>query len=291
MKDFGSFGGGFELFRRQACSGPLGRLHPGVKAAGLVIGIGTISLISSASGLFFILCCLLWAAGISGLSPSRLFRPLLPVAPFLVLLVLLHGVTRSGSPEEALLSRGDILPMLIMSLRIITLMGWIGLSSATVTTPEVSYGIESLFSPLERLGFPAGELGLIATVTFRFIPFLREESERLAKAQTARGGSLGFRSANPFRRMKAALPTMVPLFIGTLRRAEVLAESMHLRGYDEKGSRIRLRRYRLKPQDLLWSAAGAAVLGAALLMQYAHSDARLVRGLIHIIFIFKGAAV
>ena len=86
--------------------------------------------------------------------------------------------------------------------------------------------------------------------------------------------------------MKAALPTMVPLFIGTLRRAEILAESMHLRGYDEKGGRIRLRRYPAKRKDLLWSAAGAAILGAAVLMQYVNSDARLVRGLIHIISIF-----
>jgi len=291
MRDFGSFGGGFDLFRRQASSGSLGQLHPGVKAAGLIVGVGTISLINSASGLLFILCCLLVAAGSTGLSAPRLLRPLLPVTPFLVLVVLLHGLTRSSSPGEALLSRGDILPMLIMSLRIITLMGWIGLSSAAVTTPEVSYGIEALFSPLERFGFPAGELGLIATVTFRFIPFLREESERLAKAQTARGGSLGFRSANPFRRMKAALPTMVPLFIGTLRRAEVLAESMHLRGYREKQSRIRLHRYPVKLQDLLWSAAGAAVLAAAVCMQYADTDARLVRVLINSISSFRGVAV
>lgn len=291
MRDFGSFSGGFDLFRRQAVSGALGHLHPGVKAAGLIIGVGVISLVNSASGLLLLLCSLLLAARINCLKAQILLKPLLPIAPFLVLMVLLHGLTRSSGPGEALLSKNDLLPMTIMAARIITLMGWIGLSSTTVTTPEVSYGIEALFSPLERFRFPAGELGLIATITFRFIPFLREESERLAKAQTARGGSLGFRSRNPLRRIRAALPTMIPLFIGTLRRAEILAESMHLRGFNEKRTRVRLRRYPLGRNDLYWSAAGIAVLGAAVFMQHADTDARLVRVLINIFFSVKGVTL
>jgi energy-coupling factor transport system permease protein len=291
MRDFGSFGGGFDLFRRQAVSGSLGHLHPGVKAAGLIFGVGVISLVNSASGLLLLLCSLLLAARTSGLKAGILLKPLLPIAPFLVLVVLVHGLTRSSGPGEALLSQSDLLPMTIMAVRIITLMGWIGLSSAIVTTPEVSYGIEALFSPLVRFHFPAGELGLIATVTFRFIPFLREESERLAKAQTARGGNLGFRSRNPVRRIRAALPTMIPLFIGTLRRAEILAESMHLRGYDEKRTRIRLRRYPLCKNDLFWPAAAIAVLGAAVFIQYADVDARLVRTLINIFISVKGVTV
>jgi energy-coupling factor transport system permease protein len=148
----------------------------------------------------------------------------------------------------------------------------LGLTTAITPTAEISYGIEALLSPLSPLGFPVAEAGLIATLTFRFIPFLREEGERLAKAQTVRGGDLGYRSRNPFRRIKASLPVMVPLFIGTLRKAETLGESMHLRGY--AGTRLgeRLHRFTLSGNDIVWLCCSFGSYAAAIWCWFADYD-------------------
>ena len=275
MKDFGAFGSGLNFAQYRTLRGPLKELHPGVKIATLTAGIIITSMASSVGGLGLLLVFVFVSAGISGISPASMLKPLLPVTPFLILVVLLHGLTLPRGAGEGLLSISDILPMSIMLLRIVVFMTMLGLMSAILSTSEVSYGIEALLSPLERFGLPAGDLGLVATVTFRFIPFLRDESERLAKAQTARGGSLGFRSRNPFRRVRASLPIMIPLFIGTLRRAELLAESMHLRGYDGSRTRSRLHRYEVSPGDIFWILLTAAVLGSALALQFLNIDIRI----------------
>ena len=276
MRDFGSFGSGLNFVQYRGIQGPLKALHPGSKLLTLAAGIVTITLTGSISALLLLVLAIFCAAARAGIPPRSMLKPIAPVAPFLALVLLIHGLTLPREAGEWLLSVGDILPMTLMAMRILALMTLLGLLSAILTTSQISYGVEALLSPLSRIGIPAGELGLIATVTFRFIPFLREESERLAKAQTARGGSLGYRSSNPFRRIRASIPVMIPLFIGTLRKAEILAESMHLRGYSESRYRIRLHRYELTPRDFLWLLTSAALIAAAAAMTILDTDSFLI---------------
>ena len=261
MRDFGSFGSSLNFARYRGVKGFISRLHPGSKLVILSSGIVVITIAGSATGLLSLVTIVLLVAGCHGLSPGKMLKPLVPIAPYLLLVLLLQGLSLPREPGEALLSRHDLLPVAITGLRILALMSLLGFFSAVLTTSQVSYGVESLLAPFGRIGVPAAELGLIATITFRFIPFLREESERLAKAQTARGGSLGHRSPNPLRRMRASLPTLVPLFVGTLRKAEILAESMHLRGYSERGLKTRLRRFHFTGTDLI-SLTGAGLSAA-----------------------------
>ena len=262
MKDFGSFGSGLDFTRYRAVRGPLCSLHPGTKLATIIAGLLVLTFTASLSGQLLLLALVLGTAARTGLRPAAMLKPLKPIWLFLIAVLLLHGATLPRAAGEPLLSASDLLPMAVMGGRILALVTLLGLFSALLTTAEISYGVEALLAPVERIGFPASELGLIATITFRFIPFLREESTRIAKAQTARGGSLGFRSSNPLRRMAAAAPMLIPLFLGTLRRAELLAESMQLRGYREKVSRNRLHRHSFGSADLLWLLVFAAVLSA-----------------------------
>ena len=142
------------------------------------------------------------------------------------------------------------------SLRLVFLV--IGTSLLTLTTSPVSLsdGIEMLLSPLKKIHFPAHELAMMMTIALRFIPTLLEETDKIMKAQMARGAD--FESGNLISRAKAMVPLLVPLFVSAFRRAGDLAMAMESRCYHGGEGRTRLRVLKITKQDIL--ATGAMVL-------------------------------
>lgn len=135
-----------------------------------------------------------------------------------------------------------------VSARIILLM--LGASLLTLTTSPIQLtdGLESLFSPLKRVGFPAHELALMMSISLRFIPTLMEETEKIAKAQMSRGAS--FSSGSLMKRVQSMLPIIVPLFVQSFRRAEELAFAMEARGYRGGVGRTKYRQLRYGAVDI-----------------------------------------
>lgn len=129
-----------------------------------------------------------------------------------------------------------------MVLRLVFLI--VGTSLLTLTTSPIALtdGIERLLSPFKKIGFPAHELAMMMTIALRFIPTLMEETDKIIKAQSARGAD--FESGNLFRRAKAMIPILIPLFISAFRRADELATAMECRCY--RGGRGRTRLHELK---------------------------------------------
>lgn len=113
-----------------------------------------------------------------------------------------------------------------MGIRLILLI--VGSSLLTLTTSpiELTDGIESLLNPFTKIGVPAHEIAMMMSISLRFIPILLEETDKIMKAQMARGAD--FESGNIIQRAKAMIPIMVPLFISAFRRAEELAMAMEL---------------------------------------------------------------
>ncbi len=103
-----------------------------------------------------------------------------------------------------------------MALRLIFLIT--GTSLLTLTTSPISLtdGIERLLSPFRKFGLPAHELAMMMTIALRFIPTLLEETDKIMKAQMARGAD--FESGNIINRAKNLVPLLVPLFINAFRR-------------------------------------------------------------------------
>lgn len=118
---------------------------------------------------------------------------------------------------------------LMMVSRLILLI--IGSSLLTLTTSPIllTDGIESLLKPFRAVGVPAHELAMMMTIALRFIPTLVEETEKIMKAQMARGAD--FESGNIFHRAKSLIPILIPLFVSAFRRADELAVAMEARGY------------------------------------------------------------
>ena len=137
----------------------------------------------------------------------------------------------------------------LMSSRLVFLVMGTSLLTYTTTPIQLTDGIEKLFSPLKIFKFPAHELAMMMTIALRFIPTLLEETDKIIKAQKARG--VDFESGNIIKRTKSLIPILVPLFINSFRRADDLAMAMECRCYRGGEGRTRLKQLKLGLCDLV----------------------------------------
>ncbi|MFZ3590822.1 energy-coupling factor transporter transmembrane component T family protein [Bacillus sp. DJP31] len=139
---------------------------------------------------------------------------------------------------------------IFISIRFFLLVVMTSLLTLTTTPIEVTDGMESLLHPFKRFGLPVHELALMMSISLRFIPTLMQETEKIMKAQTARG--VEFTSGPITERLKAVIPLLVPLFINSFRRAEELANAMEARGYRGGEGRTKLRELKWKVSDSIF---------------------------------------
>jgi energy-coupling factor transport system permease protein len=181
-------------------------------------------------------------------------RGLLPPLPFILFLALLQiflGIQGNATVPLASTNVGlellglppwlwsRILDALTLLMRFAALILGISLISFCISTTELIHGLTSLLTPLTRLGLPTHDFVLMIQVALHFLPLLAREAEHIAKAQASRGAEWGVKQRqglgrgllNLFKRVRHALPLLVPLFLTALRRAENLALAMEARGY------------------------------------------------------------
>ena len=125
----------------------------------------------------------------------------------------------------------------------------IGSSLLTLTTKPITLtdGMEYLLNPLKVIKVPAHELAMMMSIALRFIPTLLEETDKIMKAQMARGAD--FESGNLFKRAKSLIPILIPLFISAFRIAQELAMAMEARCYRGGEMRTRLHAMTIKKRD------------------------------------------
>lgn len=155
-------------------------------------------------------------------------------------------------------------------LRLLLLM--FAASLLTFTTPPLvlSDALEDLMKPLKKIGVPAHELAMMMTIALRFIPTLLEETDKIIKAQKSRGAD--FMTGNIFKRMKAFMPVLIPLFISAFRRADELAMAMEARCYHGGVGRTRLKQLIFKPQDYITMVVFVCILIGLTIMKFVFPD-------------------
>jgi len=137
---------------------------------------------------------------------------------------------------------------IFMAARLILLITGTSLLTLTTSPIALTDGLESLMFPLKAIRFPAHELAMMMTIALRFIPTLMDETERIMKAQKARGAD--FESGRLMQRAKALVPLLVPLFVGAFRRADELALAMEARCYRGGEGRTRMKQLTFARRDL-----------------------------------------
>ena len=150
-------------------------------------------------------------------------------------------------------------------LRIMLLVMGTFLLTYTTSPIALTDGLESLLSPLKKLHFPVHELAMMMSIALRFIPTLIEETDKIISAQKARGAD--FDTGNIFRRAKALIPILVPLFVSAFRRADELATAMECRCYHGGQGRTKLKQLHFRAGDIVALLVGAAVLAGVIVLR------------------------
>lgn len=142
----------------------------------------------------------------------------------------------------------------------------LGASLLTLTTSPVDLadGIESLLTPLKFIKFPVHEFALIMSIALRFIPTLLDETDRIIRAQKARGAD--FESGNLFKRAKALIPVLIPLLISSFRRADELGDAMDARCYSGSKNRTKYKKLTLTFRDLIGTVVIAVLITGVVLL-------------------------
>ena len=145
-----------------------------------------------------------------------------------------------------------------LAIRLILLVMCSTILTLTTSPKEITDALESLLRPLKIVHFPVHEMALMMSIALRFIPTLMEETDRIMKAQTARGAS--FDSGGLMEKAKGMIPILVPLFVSAFKRADELALAMEARCYRGGDHRTRLRELKYTKLDLYGALAMAAFL-------------------------------
>lgn len=130
----------------------------------------------------------------------------------------------------------------------------------TLTTSPIALtdALERLMAPLKLIRFPVHELAMMMTIAMRFIPTLLEETDKIMKAQTARGAE--FDSGNVIKRATGMVPLLVPLFVSAFRRADELAFAMESRCYHGGEGRTRMKVLHMHYRDFIALAVVAGLI-------------------------------
>lgn len=134
-----------------------------------------------------------------------------------------------------------------MAVRLVYLIMGSSLMTFTTTPNGLTDGLESLLKPLNRLNVPVHEVAMMMSIALRFIPILLEETDKIMKAQIARGADL--ESGNMIQKTKAMVPILVPLFVSAFRRANDLAMAMESRCYNGGEGRTKMKPLIYKRRD------------------------------------------
>lgn len=151
-----------------------------------------------------------------------------------------------------------------MLLRLIYLVVGSSILTLTTTPVDLTHAIEHLLSPLKVIKFPVHDIALIMSLTLSFIPSLIDETDRIIRAQKARGAD--FDTGNLFQRAKAFVPILIPLLVGGFRRAEELANAMNSRCYEGATNRTQMRIMKLSWRDLIGSLVTVITFGAIIVV-------------------------
>ncbi|QAT41370.1 energy-coupling factor transporter transmembrane component T [Clostridium sp. JN-9] len=232
------------------------KLDPRIKILISLIYIINLFVVNSFQGYIFIIAFTIFSIYISKVQLKYIYKGLKPIFVLVIITALLNILMADGkeviwSWKFITIYKEGLILAAFMVVRLVFLI--VGTSLLTLTTSpiELTDGIEKLLNPFKRIGVPAHELAMMMTIALRFIPTLLDETDKIMKAQMARGAD--FESGNLIQRAKNLIPLLVPLFISSFRRADELAMAMEARCYRGGEGRTRMKQLKLTQRDLIAS--------------------------------------
>ena len=134
-----------------------------------------------------------------------------------------------------------------IAIRLVYLILGTSLMTLTTTPNQLTDALEKSLRPLNKIHIPVHAIAMMMSIALRFIPILVEETDKIMKAQMARGAD--FENGNILQRAKNMVPLLVPLFVSAFRRADDLAMAMEARCYNGGEGRTRMKPLRYEGRD------------------------------------------
>lgn len=252
---------------------PIHRLDPRTKLLSVIIYIVTLFFINTFTGFGIAALFLLIIILISKVPLGKVLKSVKAVLFLLIFTFLFTFLFVKGEPDKLIWEWGIIhlyWDRLFVSaklcIRLLLLVLGPALLTLTTTPMELTDGVESLLKPLALIKVPVHSLAIIMSIALRLIPTLMEETDKIINAQKARCAD--FDSGNIFKRAKAMLPVLIPLFVSSFRRADDLADAMDSRCYRGAKGRTRMRVLKFRVSDFVMLFFMAVLLTAMLFLKY-----------------------
>ena len=222
---------------------PLHRLDARVKLVITLLYIVSLFLIKSFIGYAFVIIALAIVIKVSKVPFKFMVKGLKSLVFIIIFTALINVFTVKGGETlvtfwKLSITTEGVFFAIKMALRIILLIIGSSLLTLTTTPIKLTDGIEALLKPLSKLGVPAHDIAMMMTIALRFIPTLLDETDKIIKAQQARGAD--FDTGRLRDKARALVPILVPLFISAFRRADELAMAMESRCYNGGANRTRM---------------------------------------------------
>jgi len=239
------------------------RMDPRIKLVLVVAVIVLIFLMNTLIGHLVVFGFLVATIIVSRVNVKFVLRGLKPLWFIIIFTFVLNTFFYTGGSELFSwwifrVSQEGLINAVRLAVRLIFLITATTMLTLTTSPIALTDGIESLLGPLKKVKFPVHELAMMMTIAMRFIPTLIEETDKIMKAQTARGAE--FDSGSIFKRAAGMVPLLVPLFVSAFRRADELAFAMESRCYHGGEGRTRMKVMHMHVRDYLAMAVVAALI-------------------------------
>ncbi|HIZ66447.1 MAG TPA: energy-coupling factor transporter transmembrane protein EcfT [Candidatus Blautia pullicola] len=242
----------------------LHRLDPRVKFIGTFLFLISLFVADSFWGYVLATCFL---AGIILLSKVPVKFMLKGLKPLFIILIITVLFNLFLIPGQELWSFGfltvtveGVKQAVKIGVRLIYLVIGSSVMTLTTTPNQLTDGLERILRPLNKIKVPVHEISMMMSIALRFIPILMEETDKIMKAQIARGAD--FESGNLIQKAKSLVPLLVPLFISAFRRADDLAMAMEARCYHGGDNRTQMKPLVYQTRDYWAYAIALLYLGA-----------------------------
>lgn len=242
----------------------LHKLDPRVKMTGTFGFIISLFIFNTFYGYIAVVLFLLSVIKLSKIPLRLILRGLRTIMMLLMFTMIFNLFLTPGDPIFKLgflsISKQGLHTAVFMGIRLSFLIIGSSLMTFTTTPNQLTDGLEKLLKPLNKIRVPVHEIAMMMSIALRFIPILMEETDKIMKAQMARGAD--FDEGNIIRKAKGLVPILVPLFVSAFRRANDLAMAMEARCYHGGEGRTKMKPLVYKKRDYI----GYTILGLYLLL-------------------------
>lgn len=229
------------------------RLDPRTKLILTIVFMVVLFILDSIISLTIGLMLVVVLFKVAGISYKYAFKGIKPVLYIIIFTVILNIFFTGGEPlvtwRFITITKEGISSAVVVALRVFTLITSASIMTYTTTPIMLTDAIEKLLKPLNKIKIPVHEMAMMMTIALRFIPTLIDETDKIMKAQAARGADIG--TGNIIERAKSFIPILVPLFISSFKRADELAIAMESRCYRGGEGRTSMRILKYKKVDIM----------------------------------------